>query len=79
VVKRDLAQKHPEVVGELYRLLSESKKAAGAPGALDLTPFGVERNRKALEVAIDQVYRQKLIPRRFAVDELFDHTTRAFN
>jgi 4,5-dihydroxyphthalate decarboxylase len=74
VVKRDLAQKHPEVVKELYRLLSQSKQAAGAPGALDLTPFGVERNRKALEIAIDQVYRQKLIPRRFSVDELFDAT-----
>ena len=79
VVKRDLAEKHPEVVKELYRLLSESKKAGGAPGALDLTPFGVERNRRALDIAIDQVYRQKLIPRRFAVDELFDPTTRALN
>lgn len=79
VVKRALAEQHPEVVKELYRLLSESKKAMGAPAGLDLNPFGYERNRKALEVVIDQVYRQGLIPRRFAVEELFDKTTRELN
>lgn len=79
VVKRALAEQHPEVVKELYRLLSESKRAAGAPAGLDLNPFGFERNRKAVEVAIDQVYRQGLIPRRLSVDELFDKTTREFN
>ncbi|OGA67688.1 MAG: hypothetical protein A3G81_11140 [Betaproteobacteria bacterium RIFCSPLOWO2_12_FULL_65_14] len=77
VVKRSLAEKHPEIVRELYRLLSESRRAAS--GALDLNPFGVEANRKNLEVAIDTVHRQGLIPRRFEVDELFDRTTRELN
>jgi 4,5-dihydroxyphthalate decarboxylase len=36
----------------------------------------VEANRRNLEVAIDYVYRQRLIPRRFSVDELFDDVTR---
>lgn len=76
VVKRAFAEQHPDAVKEIYRLLSESKKAAGASTGMDLNPFGVERNRKALEVAIDQVYRQKLIPRRFSVDELYDKTSR---
>jgi 4,5-dihydroxyphthalate decarboxylase len=79
VVKRSLAQEHPEIVKQLYRLLCESKKAAGTPSGMDLNPFGFERNRKGLEIAIDQCYRQGLIPRRFAVDELFDGTTRNFN
>lgn len=79
VVRRSLCEQHPQVVRELYRLLSESKKAAGAPAALDLNPFGFERNRKALEVVIDQVYRQGLIPRRFDVEDLFDRTTRELN
>jgi 4,5-dihydroxyphthalate decarboxylase len=66
------------VVEEVYRLLVESKTAAPAvAGELDTTPFGLEANRRNLEVAIDYVYRQGLIPRRFTVDELFDDTTRS--
>jgi len=79
VVKRSFAEQHPDAVREIYRLLSESKALAGAPAGMDRNPFGAERNRKALEVAIDQVYRQKLIPRRFSVDELYDNTTRELN
>jgi 4,5-dihydroxyphthalate decarboxylase len=55
-------------VRELYRLLAESRKAAGDP---PLTPFGVEANRRNLEIAIDFVHRQRMIPRRFTQDELY--------
>ena len=79
VIKRSVAERHPEAVKEIYRVLSESKQAMGTPEGMDLNPFGFERNRKALEVVIDQVHRQGLIPRRFAVEELFDKTTREFN
>jgi len=77
-VKASLSRSHPEVVREVYRLLAASKRAEGPPaaGVLDPTPFGVEANRRNLEVAIDCVYRQRLIPRRFTVDELFDDVTR---
>ena len=34
-------------------------------------PYGIEENRRNLEAAIDCVYRQKMIPRRFTVEELF--------
>jgi 4,5-dihydroxyphthalate decarboxylase len=66
-------------VREIYRLLGESKKAAKLPkpGEVDVHPFGVETNRRNLEVVIDTVYRQGMIPRRFSVDELFDGVTRA--
>ncbi len=53
---------------EVYRLLLESRKAAGNP---EMNPFGIEENRRNLEVAIDCVYRQRMIPRRFTVEELF--------
>jgi 4,5-dihydroxyphthalate decarboxylase len=43
----------------------------------DPIPFGVEANRKALEMIVGYCAEQKLIPRRLAVDELFDDTTRA--
>jgi 4,5-dihydroxyphthalate decarboxylase len=78
VVKESLARSDPQAVREIYRLLAESKRAAGLPkaGELDLNPFGVEANRRNLDIAIDCVYRQQLIPRRYAVDELFDDTTR---
>jgi 4,5-dihydroxyphthalate decarboxylase len=72
-VKRGLA---PDVTREVYRMLVESKRAAGSSGELDTTPFGVEANRRNLDVAIEYVYAQRLIPRRFSVDELFDDVTR---
>jgi 4,5-dihydroxyphthalate decarboxylase len=62
-----------DVVREVYRLLVESKRAGGES---DL-PFGVEANRRNLEIAIDYVHRQRLIPKRFTVDELFYDVTRA--
>jgi len=52
----------------LMRLLEESFAAAGSP---ELNPIGLEANRRNLEVAIDFVHRQGLIPRRYAVEELF--------
>lgn len=82
VVVRDTHSKtHPEVVREIYRMLKDSKRAAGLPkvGELDTNPFGVEANRRNLEVVVDYVYQQQLIPRRYAVDELFDDLTRTFN
>jgi len=80
VVRDSLSKSDPEAVREVYRLLREAKRRAPAPaaGELDMTPFGLEANRRNLEVAIDYVYRQRLIPKRFTVDELFDDITRKF-
>ncbi len=77
-VKASLSKSHPEAVREIYRLLAQSKKAAKLPreGELDTNPFGLEANRRNLEVVIDYVHQQRMIPRRFAVDELFDDVTR---
>ena len=79
VVKESLSKSNPDAVREIYRLLGESKKAAKLPkpGEIDVHPFGVEANRRNLEVVIDTVYRQGMIPKRFSVDELFDDVTRA--
>lgn len=57
-----------EQADEVYALLLESRHAAGDPV---INPFGIEENRRNLEVAIDCVYRQGMIPRRYGVDELF--------
>lgn len=76
VVKDAVTKSHPEAAREVYRLLRESKRVAPAAGKLDMTPIGLEENRRNLEVAIDYVYQQRLIPRRYKVDELFDDVTR---
>ena len=58
-----------DISREVFRLLCESKRLAKED--TDNSPFGIEENRKSLEVAIDYVYRQGLIARRYTVDELF--------
>jgi len=72
VVKASLARSDPDAVREIWRLLAESRRAAGDP---ELNPFGFEANRRNLELAIERTHGQGLIARRFAVDELFDDLT----
>jgi 4,5-dihydroxyphthalate decarboxylase len=80
VVRDSLPKSDPDAVREVYRLLREAKRRAPVPaGELDMTPFGLEANRRNLEVAIDYVYQQRLIPKRFTVDTLFDDVTRTLD
>jgi 4,5-dihydroxyphthalate decarboxylase len=74
VVREAIAKSRPDIVQEIYRMLQESRRAAAPPagGLLDPWRFGVEENRRSLEIVIDYSFRQKLIPRKFSVDELFD-------
>jgi len=72
------------VIKEVYQILAKSKAMAkhetprssvhAVKAELDLTPFGIELNRKALDVLIRYTYQQGLIPRPYSVDELFDET-----
>jgi 4,5-dihydroxyphthalate decarboxylase len=73
-VSADLAKSRPDIVEEVYALLREGKRRAPVEG-MDTTPFGVAACRPALERIIDYAVQQRLIPRRFDVDELFDETT----
>lgn len=66
VVRKDMPKAQSD---EVYDLLVESKKAAGNPPML---PHGVEANRRNFELAIECAYKQRLIPRRFTVEELFE-------
>lgn len=78
VVKSSLSHDHPQAVREVFRLLLDSKRAAGLPkpGEIDSIPFGVSATRPSLAIALDYVFEQKLIPRRLGVDDLFDDVTR---
>ena len=73
VVHRDLAKSRPDVVAEIFRLVVESRAASTTTAVQP--PFGLEANRKGIELAIEWAFEQKVIPRRFSVDELFDETT----
>ncbi|WP_027523705.1 hypothetical protein [Bradyrhizobium sp. Ec3.3] len=79
VVTEALAKSRPDIVAGVYDLLKAGKAKTGAPALPDLLPFGIEANRKPLELIIDYAYQQALIPRRYAVEELFDDTTRRMN
>ncbi|HXJ00745.1 MAG TPA: hypothetical protein VNH44_05940 [Micropepsaceae bacterium] len=76
VVKEELTRSDPAAVREVWRLMSESKRAAKeAPKEAAFTPFGLEANRHNIEVVIDYAFRTGMIPRRFSVDELFNDVT----
>jgi 4,5-dihydroxyphthalate decarboxylase len=80
VVRDTIAKSRPDIVKEIYRMLRESRRAVPpSPGgsALDPWRFGVESNRRSLEIVIDYSFRQKLIPQKFSIDELFDDCARA--
>lgn len=79
VVTEQLAKSYPDVVADVYDLLKQNKMQAGPTATPDLVPFGIEANRKPLELIVDYAFQQALISRRFEVDELFDETTRGLN
>jgi 4,5-dihydroxyphthalate decarboxylase len=70
VVKQELSERHPDIVREVHRLLSE---AAGAANVR----FEPAAMRRSLACITGYVAQQGLIARPFAVDELFDGVTRA--
>ena len=78
VVTENLANSQPDLVREVFGMLKRSKEAAGLPkpGAIDFHPFGIEACRPALKMIVNYAVQQKLIPRAFEVDELFNDVTR---
>ncbi len=78
VVKTSLSKGDPGAVREVFRMLQESKKAAGLPkpGAIDALPFGFAAVKPALDLMSSYALEMKIIPRRYSVEELFDDTTR---
>jgi 4,5-dihydroxyphthalate decarboxylase len=72
VVSQKLSDSNPDAVREVHRLLAASAAASAAAPR-----FNAEEMRRSLELIIHYCAQQKLIPRAFAVDELFDDVTRA--
>jgi 4,5-dihydroxyphthalate decarboxylase len=78
VVSGALAASDPQAVREVFRLLAASKQAVSQADP-DPFPFGVEAIRPSLQLIIDYAAQQRLIPRAFRVDELFDDLTRVLH
>ena len=77
VARASIANSRPDVIKEVFRLFRDARQAdAASKGPLDPYRFGVEANRRSLELIIDYSFRQQMIPRKFTVDELFDDLTR---
>jgi 4,5-dihydroxyphthalate decarboxylase len=72
VVSEALSAEHPDVVREVFRLLQESAARASAASPR----FSADEMRRSLKMIIRYAAQQGLIPREFAVEELFDDLTR---
>ncbi|WP_322048131.1 hypothetical protein [Paraburkholderia sp. J67] len=73
-VKRSLAETHPDAIREVYRLLCEARERAPAgnpPGSPDLQPVGFEKLASAVEIAVRYALEQRLITRRYTLEELY--------
>ena len=79
VIRSDISRRRPDVVREVFRMFKESRDIATGAGDKAATQlrFGLEPNRAALETVIDIAARDKLIPRKWRAEELFDEVTRA--
>src|SRR4051812_15399907 len=76
-VDKDLVDARPDVIAEIFRMLKESKAAMPpSPDGIDFHPFGVEALRKPLDMIMQYSVEQKITPRVFKVDELFDDAMR---
>lgn len=71
VVSQTLSDTNPAAVREVHRMLAAS--AAASPAS---PQFNADEMRRSLELIIHYCAQQKLIPRAFEVDELFDDVTR---
>jgi 4,5-dihydroxyphthalate decarboxylase len=72
VVSQNLSDTNPAAVREVHRLLDASTAASPAAPWFDAGEM-----RRSLQLIIEYCVQQKLIPRAFEVDELFDDVTRA--
>jgi 4,5-dihydroxyphthalate decarboxylase len=79
VIRSELSRQRPDVVREIFRIFKEANTVAVRNGSKNAAAmkFGVAPNRTTLETMVDNAFEQKLLPRKFTVDELFDDTTRA--
>lgn len=73
-IRREIAESEPDVVREVFRMLGESRAAAGEQhhgDGPDLQPAGFANVRAALETGIRYAFEQDLIKKKYTVEELY--------
>jgi 4,5-dihydroxyphthalate decarboxylase len=77
VVSQTLSNNHPEAVREVSRLLRESAASAQASDKASTPPnVSADEMGRSLRMISEYAAQQRLIPRSYAVNELFDDLTR---
>jgi 4,5-dihydroxyphthalate decarboxylase len=70
-VKSDLLRQHPWLAEELMRLFEEARQKAASSARESALPYGLEPNRRSMQMLLDFAAQQRLTPRAYPVDELF--------
>ena len=79
-VRRDLAERHPDLVGELMRMFQDAKAIASSPGAgpgagpsdgRDPLLIGRTALEPAVGLALRYAAEQGLLPRQLSPDEVW--------
>ena len=70
-VKTELLQQHPWLARELAELFEAARQVAGAAAKDPPPPYGLEPNRRSMQMLLDFALEQQLVPRPYKVDELF--------
>jgi 4,5-dihydroxyphthalate decarboxylase len=78
VMRESIVRARPDAVREVYRVLKESRAAATgiATGAEDPLRFGINAVRASVEQLAAYAVQQKLIPRAYKAEELFEDALR---
>jgi len=72
-VRRDLAERRPELVVELIRMFRDAKAAASVPGdGRDPLPIGRTTLEPAIELALRYSAEQGLLPRKLSLAEVWE-------
>jgi 4,5-dihydroxyphthalate decarboxylase len=70
-VRTDVMASHPWLAAELTDLFEESRRVAIADGAPAPPAYGLDANRRSLQLLLDFCFDQKVTSRAYSVDEVF--------
>lgn len=70
-VKTELLEQHPWLAQELTELFEAARQVAGAGGKHPPPPYGLEPNRRSMQMLLDFAAEQQLVPKAYQVDEMF--------
>ena len=70
-VRNELTDAHPWLAAELFELFDRAREIAVAGGAVPPPPYGLEKGRASLQLAMQFSADQRISPRVYDVDEMF--------